>query len=214
VSDLRLEDSWMSSRNDGREMIVAGRNGSVRYQLFIINTITAAYRQVTNDTTAMYRDPCFSPDGKQIVFSYKKNRRDRSKHEELYVMNEDGSGMRQLTQYPEDNPSAKDPGYRAGAPHWHPTEHFITYISKQDGRHSIFAVTPDGRRQWKLLDNPDADGWHDWSPDGKWLVYNSSDNEENQFHIMLMNWKTKERKQLTDATHAAQLAPVFLTIEE
>ena len=80
----------------------------------------------------------------------------------------------------------------------------------QYGRHSIYAVTPDGKKQWKLIENEDSEGWHDWSSDGKWLVYNNSDRDETQFHITLMNWKSKERKQLTDTTYTAQQAPVFI----
>ena len=125
-------------------------------------------------------------------------------------MNDDGSDMKQLTHYPENNTSAKDYGYRAGAAKWHPTENFISYISLQDGRHSIFAITPDGKKQWKLIDNESSDGYHDWSSDGKWLCFNKSDNEETQYHIMLMNWKTKEQKQLTDDSYKSQLSPVFI----
>jgi TolB protein len=211
VSDLRLEDSWMSTRNNGEEIIVAGRIGKkIRYQFFIINIESGRFRQLTTDTAAMYRDPCFSPDGKRIVFSYQKNRRDRTAHEELYLMNDDCSELMQLTHYPEDNPSAKEYGYRAGSARWHPTENFISYVSLQDGRHSIFAISPDGKKQWKLIDNSNSEGWHDWSSDGKWLVFNSSDNKETQYQIMLMNWKTKEQKQLTDNTYKSQLSPVFI----
>ncbi|MBL7942706.1 MAG: PD40 domain-containing protein [Flavobacteriales bacterium] len=211
VSDLRLEDSWMSSRNNGKELAVAGRMGTeVRYQLFIINTENGEYRQLTNDTAALFRDPCFSPDGKQLVASYQANKRDRTAHEELFLINDDGTVGKQITRYPEDNPSAQEYGYRAGSARWHPTENFISYVSKQDGRHSIFATTPDGNKNWKLIENPASEGWHDWSSDGKWLVYNNSDAEEMQFHISLMNWKTKEVKQLTDTTYRSQLSPVFV----
>lgn len=211
VSDLRLEDSWMSSRKEGAELVVSGRPDRLtRFQLFLINTSTGAFTQITQDTVAMYRDPCFSPDGKQMVVSYKRVRKDRSAHEELYLMNADGTGLTQLTHYPEENPSAKEYGYRAGAARWHPTENFISYVSKQDGRHSIFAITPDGQRQWKLIENPESEGWHDWSPDGRWLVFNGSDAAENHFHIELMNWETKERRVLTDSTVSA-LGPVFVS---
>jgi TolB protein len=168
------------------------------------------YRQITSDTAARYGDPVFSTDGKRIAFSYKKNKRDRSAHEELFIMNADGTGMKQLTNYPEDNISAKEYGYRAGAARWHPTEDFISYVSMQDGRHSIFAVTPDGSKHWKLTNNEFAEGWHDWSPDGKWLVFNSSDWQESQYQIALMNWETKTITQLTDSTYKSQQAPVFL----
>jgi TolB protein len=211
ISDLRLEDSWMSSRNEGKEMVVAGRPDRLtRFQLFLINTDDGTNRQLTNDTAAMYRDPCFSPDGQQIVFSYRKNKLDRTVPEELYLMNADGTNLHQLTQYPMDNVSAQDYGYKAGSAKWHPTENFISYVSKQDGKNSIFAITPDGSRQWKLIDNPESEGWHDWSSNGKWLAYNGSDAEETRYHIYLMNWETKEVKQLTDTTYKSQLAPVFL----
>ncbi len=211
ISELQLEDSWMSSRNKGKEMIVTGRIGkALRFQLFLLDTENGSFKQITNDTSATYGDPCFSPDGKQIVYSYKKDKRDRNTHEELFVMNSDGTGARQLTTYPEDNPSAKEYGYKAGAARWHPAENFISYVSKQDGRHSIYAIAPDGKKQWKLINNQQSDGWHDWSSDGKWLVYNHSDNEESQFHISIMNWKTKEQLQLTENHYSAQQSPVFV----
>ncbi len=211
ISSLQLEDSWMSSRNNGAEMIVTGRIGKeTRYQLFLINIKTGVYKQLTTDTSAKYSDPCFSPNGKQIVYSYQKNKRDRSTHEELFIMNADGTGAKQLTHYPENNSSAKEYGYRAGSARWHPTENFITYVSLQDGRHNIFAVNPTGDKQWKLLSNELSEGWHDWSSDGKWLVFNSSDWKETQYHITLMNWKNKTSKQLTDLNYKAQQSPVFI----
>lgn len=220
ISELQLEDSWMSSRNDGEEMIVSGRIGKmVRYQLFIINTLTGHYTQLTTDTAARYLDPCFSPDGTRIAFSYKANKRDRETPEEIYVMpclpagrDASGSDMRRLSHYPEDNISQNQPGYRAGATKWHPTENFISYISMQDGRHGIYAVTPDGSSQWKLTDHDFATGWHDWSPDGKWLVFAHSNDDQTQFHFSLMDWATKESIQLSDNTYQFQHAPVFVQV--
>jgi len=211
VTELQLEDSWMSSRNDDAELIVTGRIGKeVRHQLFLVDVKTGKYRQLTRDTAARYGDPVFSPDGKQIAYSFKANKRDRSTHEELYRMNDDGADVVQLTHYPEENPSAKEYGYRAGAARWHPTGNFISYVSLQDGRHSIYAVAPDGSKQWKLTANEFAEGWHDWSPDGKWLAFNSSDWQESRYTITLMNWETKEIKHLTDSTFTSQQAPVFV----
>jgi TolB protein len=211
ISSLRLEDSWMDTRKDGKEMIVSGRIGKdIRYQLFIINTETGKYEQLTNDTASMYTDPAISPDGKQIAFSYRKNKRDRTQNEEIYLMDSDGTNLKQLTFYPQDNISKNSGGIKAGAPHWHPTENFISYISMQDGKHSLFAITPDGNKQWKLTDNTFSEAYHDWSPDGKLLAFDMTDENEKQYHIMLMNWKTKETKQLTDTTYRSQLSPVFI----
>ena len=211
ISNLRLEDSWMSVRNKGNEIIVSGRlSNAIRFQLFTINTTNGSYKQITQDTGALHRDPCFSPDGKSVVFSYKKNKRDRSLFEELYLLDLKSGNMKQITEYPKDNVSAKDFGYKAGSARWHPTQNFITYVSKQDGKNSIFATKPEGGKPWKLIENDQSEGWHDWSPDGKWLVYNNSDIEETQYHITLMNWQTKVKTQLTDNTYKSQLGPVFV----
>ncbi len=211
VSDLQLEDSWMDTRNDGKEIIVSGRKGrDTRFQLFIINTESGSYRQLTNDTAAHHRDPAFSPDGSQIAFVYKKNKRDRNLVDEIFIMNADLSGLRQLTTYPKDSLGKNVNGYKAGATRWHPTENFISYISMQEGKHKIYAVTPDGKKQWKLMNSFYSEGWHDWSPDGQWLAFDMANETESQYHIMLMNWKTKEVKQLTDTTHKYQQSPVFV----
>ncbi len=211
VSNLQLEDSWMDTRNNGKEMIVSGRIGKdIRAQLFLVDIATGAYRQLTHDTAAYFRDPAFSPDGKQVAVVYRKNKRDRSIKDEVYLMNLENGALKQLTQYPPEKMKEQIPGYTAGAVHWHPTENYITYISMQNGKHHIYAVKPDGSRQWKLTNNTFSEGWHDWSPDGNWLVFDSSNDDESQYHIMLMNWKTKELKQLTDTTHKYQQSPVFV----
>lgn len=201
VTGLQLEDSWMSSRNDGRELVVTGRIGkAIRMQLFLVNTETGAFRQLTNDTAALHRDPLFSPDGQQIVFAYKKNRRDRNAIEELYSMHVDGSGMRQLTHFPAADTTAPWHSYHAGPPRWNQRENFISYQSFQNGKYSLYAVAPDGSRQWKLTENTFDEGWHDWSPDGRWLFVETFDTDQTQFAIHRINWNSRELLRLTDTT--------------
>lgn len=211
MSDLRLEDSWMDTRFDEKEMVVSGRFGKeVRFQLFIIDLNTGSCRQITNDTAALFRDPVFSPDGRQIVCAYQANKRDKNQHEELFIMKDDGSELRQLTYFPETDSAFREHSYKAGSPRWHPTDNFISYISKQAGKYSLYAVTPDGQKQWKLTDNTITEGWHDWSPDGKWLVFDSGNEDGSFYHIMLMNWETKVITQLTDTTFHFHQAPAFV----
>ncbi|MBI5472193.1 MAG: PD40 domain-containing protein [Ignavibacteriae bacterium] len=214
VTDLRLEDSWMSARNNGAELVVTGRIGTtVRQQVFLIDVRSGAYRQITNDTSAMYGDPVFSPDGKDVVYRYRKQKRNRQEKAELWIMNLESGVSRQLTHYPVDDTTAAWHAYHAGPPRWHPTEHFISYQSFQNGKYRLYAITPDGKKHWKLLTTDATDqGWHDWSDDGQWLAFEGFDTKQTQFDIYLMNWKTKDLKRLTDSTHKFQQAPVFVRV--
>ena len=214
VTDLQLEDSWMASRNNGNEMIVSGRVGKeLRFQLFTVDIQTGRYRQLTNEPAAAFRDPTFSPDGKKIAYVYKKNRTDRTEIEELYVMNADGTNRKKLTTYPKDDPMAKEFGYKVGPPQWNAKYNFITYQSEQNGKSSIYAVTPDGKKQWKLTTNDHSEGWHDWSPDGEWLAFDARDAASGRYDIYLMNYKSKEVKKITgNSPLKYHQAPVFVSV--
>ncbi len=213
ITDLRLEDSWMGTRKKGKEIVVSGRIGSdVRNQLFIINVKTGKYRQITNESGARFRDPMFSPNGKKIVAVYKKDKTEKKASGEIFIMDPDGKNRKQLTTYPLNDKTAGPHGYRAGPPRWNRKGNFITYQSKQNGKSSLYAITPDGKRHWKLTDNKLNEGWHDWSPDGKWLAVEMwKDGKDAAYQIYLMNYKTKEIKRLTDPKkYRYQQAPSFV----
>lgn len=212
LTNLQLEDSWMGARNNGAEMVVSGRvDTRVRYQLFIVDTVSGHYRQLTNEPEAAFRDPSFSPDGKQIIYVYKKNRADRAQIEELYIMNADATNRRRLTTYPAGDPLGKENGYKVGPPHWNAKYGLITYQSNQGGGQSIFAVTPDGKKHWKLLNSELDAGWHDWSPDGEWLAFDSRDAATGRYDIYLMNYKTKDVRKITGSSGKKyHQSPVFV----
>ena len=210
VSELELADSWMSSRKDGTELIVKPK--LITENTFYILDQKGNIINRLETGLAFAADPLFVNDGKQVVFRGGKTvgKNIDGFDEELYIIDSDGGNLKQLTHYPEDDSSAGKYGYRAGAPKLHPTENFVSYQSKQDGKYSLYATTLDGSKTWKLTENTQNEGWHDWSPDGKWLAIELFDDQQSQFHIGLMNWETKEMEILTDDTFKYQQAPHFM----
>lgn len=210
LSEIPLADSWMSTRSDGREIIVRP-SSKVDSAFYIIDLQEGGHKRL--ETGLPYNsDPLFINGGKQVVF---RGGQTRSKRVEgfdgaLYVIDTDGTNLRRLTYYPEGDTTAGKYGYRAGPPRLHPTEGFISYQSARAGKYSLYGVTPDGSRHWKLTDLPQAEGWHDWSPDGKWLAIELFDPEQTQFHIGLMDWVTREMTILTDSSFRYQQAPTFV----
>lgn len=216
VTDLRLEDSWHNTRNGDKEMIVSGRIGKeLRQQLFLVNTETGEYAPYRQDTAGSFSDPAFSPDGKHIAVRHRQNKRNsKIEKSELWILPTDGGDKRQLTYFPESDTTAEWFVYHAGPPKWHPTENFISYQSFRESKYRLFGIKPEGGEAWRLMDNTTdfEEDWHSWSSDGKWLTFGMADYSKNLVDVYLMNWKTKEVKQLTDSWQYEQ-APVFVEVK-
>jgi len=212
ISDLRLEDSWMDIDSNKNEIVVSGRPSlNVRYQLFLINLQDGSFFPLANDTSYRFSDPVFSPDGSQIAFVKSPKTKVDGVFPEVYIMNRDGSNQQQLTHFPADDLAANGYGYKAGALRWHPTDNFISYASSRGKGTYIFGVSPDGTKNWQISTSGKNEVYHDWSPDGKWFSYDQyQDTISKQYHIILMNWKTKETQIMTDTLIKTQLAPVFV----
>lgn len=210
ISDIQLADSWMSSRNKGQEIIVKP-SPAIDSVLYIINQKGQLVQRLA--TGLPYgSDPLFVNDGQQVVFrgGMTKSKLIDGFNEALYVIDSDGKNRRQLTNYPAKDTTASKFDYRAGTPKLHPTEHFISFQSKQKGKYRLFAVTLTGDKQWEIFENTKNMGWHDWSPDGQWLAVELFDQNQEQFDIGLVNWQTKEMTILTDTSYQYQQSPNFV----
>ena len=212
ISDHRMQDSWMSARMNGREFIVDPK-GINDTAFFRIGT-DGAILDTLYHGMAYANDPCFSPDGKQVVFrgANAKFKQDQGYRDELYIINTDGTGRRQLTHYPANDTTAEWWAYHAGPPQWSTSDR-ISFCSKRKGNLSIFSIRPDGTDEQQLTPDGFDEDWHAWSPDGDLLVYSGTplvnEGERPAYDIFLMDMRTKQVDRLTADTLAEQ-APVFV----
>jgi TolB protein len=112
-------------------------------------------------------DPAWSPNAQQIAFSS-----NRGKGSDIYIMNIDGSGLRQLT----------NDGFDDRRPRWSPDGKKIAFESGRDGllpgidfsaRYSdIFVMDVDGSHVTNITKTPgNSESWASWAPDGKTILY-------------------------------------------
>ncbi len=89
-----------------------------------------------NGTIAVHNfTPAFSPDGRQIAFWSNRNG-----NPDIYIMNVDGTGLRQLTS----NPAIDE------SPTWSPNGQQIAFISDRTGAPQVFVIGTDGTGEERL----------------------------------------------------------------
>ncbi len=81
-----------------------------------------------------------------------------------YVINVDGTGLKNLTDAPGDDWS----------PDWSPDGSRIAFDSNRDGQSEIYVMNADGSGLSRLTQSPDAQRAPDWSSDGQEIVYSSN----------------------------------------
>jgi TolB protein len=144
--------------------------------------------------------PFFSPDGRQIVYranhptdsaelaTYRgllDQRLVRPSKMELWVMNADGSGQRQITRL----------GGANFAPFFTPDGKQIIFSSNHHtdprlGNFDLFLVSLDGGMVEQVTSSPVFDGFPQFSPDGKTLVWASNRHAANprDTNIFVADW--------------------------
>ena len=86
---------------------------------------------------------------------------DRDGNYEIYIMNPDGTGQKNLTRH-----RASDV-----QPAWSPTGKEILFVSNRDGRPDLYLMDVDGRNVGKVFKNRKLRTAPAWSPDGKQISY-------------------------------------------
>ncbi|MEQ9405560.1 MAG: hypothetical protein RIM99_18370 [Cyclobacteriaceae bacterium] len=215
IGGFLLKDSWHSTRKNGEEIIVTPKveNDSAFY---ILNRNGELVQKIYTGL-AYFTDPEFSPDGTQIVFrgAQKRFKANIGYQDELYVVNTDGTGLRQLTYYPENDTTAEWWNYHAGPPFWEPNQNIITFHSVQQGGSYLFQINPDGSGLKKLTPDSLRVGWHSWSSNGEIITFDAETGTDEQpdYDIFSMHYRTGKITQLTfDSLY--QQSPVVVEVRE
>lgn len=134
------------------------------------------------------------PSQTQIAFSS-----DRDGDFEIFVMNADGSNVRQLTfnNITDEKPSWSKDGTR------------LAWASGIDGNDfEIYVMNADGTGQTRITDDDALDYGPAWSPDGTLIAYHSN-ADGNDFEIFVMNADGSNRQQITSNTIGTDRSPTW-----
>ncbi|MCL5097140.1 MAG: hypothetical protein M1608_06370 [Candidatus Omnitrophica bacterium] len=133
-------------------------------ELYLRDLATGHEIKIAKHTGEDYH-PDFSPDGRQVVYvnyflyygDYYKN---------LYVVNTDGTGERQLTDYDEFNPAWPD------NPRWSPDGTRILFSNHGEGQDDILqTISPHGTNHIGYISSSAGSLTSPvWSPDGHWVL--------------------------------------------
>ena len=109
--------------------------------------------------TGQVLTPTASPDGKEVAFLS-----DSGGHANLWVLNTERGGLRQITH-------ERDPNMAVGVPVWSPNGHTIAFVSSRGNQglaFGVWLVDSDGSNLRNFV-NPGLGPA--WSPDGRWVYY-------------------------------------------
>ena len=149
-------------------------------------------RQLTKTPSAAF-NAVYSPDQKQVAFA----RSDSTRQLQLWVMNADWSGERQLTRFSTDD----------GSPQWPSWSPDGTRLAIQSGKYNRNAPTENTAHIW-IIDvksgaatklnahsTPYLDETPSWFPDGKRIAFQS--DRSGRMEVWVMNADGTGAKQVT-----------------
>ena len=98
----------------------------------------------------------------------------RDGNREIYIMNADGSGQRNLSNHPADE----------GGCAWSPDGRLIAFDSNREGNTQIYLMNADGSNQRRLTSHR-AESWGPvWSPDGRFIAFVSDRDGNEEIYVM------------------------------
>ncbi|HEY6358286.1 MAG TPA: hypothetical protein VIX35_08570 [Vicinamibacterales bacterium] len=185
---------------DGRTIVFTSLKGG-DLDIYTMGVDGSNLRQLTN-TPGYDGGPFFSPDGKQIVYrayhptdsaelaeyrSLLAQHIVRPNKMEIWLMQADGSNQHQITHL----------GGANFAPFFTPDGRRIIFSSNYRNprgpgarNFDLYLIDPDGSNLEQVTTNPEFDGFPQFSPDGRQLVWESGRNAPpGELNVFLADWR-------------------------
>jgi len=191
-------DEWRPAWSpDGKRLAFVSDRHGLYAQIYTVDLATGLQVRLTFSETSDYT-PSWSSDGR---IAFRRLTFDEESDEEtssVYVMNADGTGLRQLIA---------DGEYHL-SPAWSPDGSRIAFVGGGEDDAYIDVVNADGSGHVRLT----TDGFEyepSWSPDGTRIVFVSWEDDTRD--VWIMNADGSGRRKLfgtrSDSEYAARIAP-------
>ncbi len=195
IEGYKRANSWSP---DGKWIIYSqtvGEPKQAEVDLYEIEVKTKIVRQITHTEGIYEHSPIYSLGGDEIVYSSVKEGPGQKFH--LFIMNRDGSDVRQVSEMPIFNGVISPDGKK------------IAY-SSSDKCEDIYTIELSTNKIIRLTDLPGSETHPSWSPDGRWLAFMGMDTCGNPG---LTGWEIyivrEDGKGLKRLTHIDEENPIW-----
>lgn len=183
LTTARATDFYPEWGPSGEWIVFSSRRGG-SFEIYLLNASGGLPQQVSPGRGSRFA-PDISPDGQRIVFADAVQSEPGRLRQHIWVMDIDGSNLRQLTSGP----------YNDIDPVWSPDGTQIAFASDRGWKPAHWIMNADGSDMRMLPDDVrEHGGRSDWSPDGRWLAFYAGPRDNRDIYMVATDGSGESRR--------------------